>query len=192
MKAWFALLKPEQHLQPRLESWQQRIVVVAFGEPVGGDFEFAERFVGELFFQQREVARHRFRILPADAQEKFTRQRGLAGAQLFRVLQHRAVRPPERWRAGEEVGERRFLLEKRVQHQQRTQRMPADAKDYNQSLSAAARDGRLEMTQWLLANGVTEVNSPDGFKRTPLKIALEKGHKDVAAVLRAHGGREAL
>jgi hypothetical protein len=70
--------------------------------------------------------------------------------------------------------------------------LPADAKDFDQSLSAAARDGRLEMTEWLLANGVTNVNSPDGFKKTPLKIALEKGYDDVAALLRKHGGREAL
>lgn len=70
--------------------------------------------------------------------------------------------------------------------------LPADAKDYNQSLSAAARDGRLEMTVWLLANGATNVNAPDGFRKTPLKIALEKGFTDVAAVLREHGGKEVL
>lgn len=70
--------------------------------------------------------------------------------------------------------------------------LPADAKDYNSSLSAAARDGRLEMTRWLLANGATDVNAPDGFKKTPLKIALEKGFTDVAALLRDHGGREKL
>jgi hypothetical protein len=70
--------------------------------------------------------------------------------------------------------------------------IPPAATDYNQSLSAAARDGRLEMTQWLLANGATNVNAPDGFRKTPLKIALEKGFADVAAVLREHGGKETL
>ncbi|MBC8095105.1 MAG: ankyrin repeat domain-containing protein [Akkermansiaceae bacterium] len=70
--------------------------------------------------------------------------------------------------------------------------LPAGAADFNQALSAAARDGRLDMTKWLLANGVTNVNAPDGFRKTPLKIASEKGHDDVASVLRKHGGRETL
>lgn len=71
--------------------------------------------------------------------------------------------------------------------------LPADSsKEFNGALSAAARDGRLDMTKWLLANGVTNVNAPDGFKKTPLKIALEKGHVEVASVLREHGGRESL
>lgn len=70
--------------------------------------------------------------------------------------------------------------------------LPADSKDFSQALSAAARDGRLEMTKWLLANGATNVNASDGFRKTPLKIALEKGYHDVAAVLREHGGRESL
>jgi hypothetical protein len=68
--------------------------------------------------------------------------------------------------------------------------LPPGANDFNQALSAAARDGRLEMTRWLLANGATNVNAPDGFRKTPLKIAVEKGFDDVADVLRAHGGRE--
>jgi len=70
--------------------------------------------------------------------------------------------------------------------------LPADAPDFNQSLSAAARDGRLEMIRWLLANGVTNVNAHDGFRKTPLKIAMDKGFDDVAAVLRDNGGRETL
>lgn len=68
--------------------------------------------------------------------------------------------------------------------------LPANARDFNQALTAAARDGRLEMTKWLLANGVTNVNQPDAFRRTPLKLALDKGATDVADVLRASGGRE--
>jgi hypothetical protein len=70
--------------------------------------------------------------------------------------------------------------------------LPAEALDFNQSISAAARDGRLDMTKWLLTNGVTNVNAPDGFRKTPLKIASEKGYDDVASVLRKHGGRETL
>ncbi len=70
--------------------------------------------------------------------------------------------------------------------------LPIDTKEFNQSLSAAAREGRLEMTAWLLANGVTNVNAPDGFRKTPLKIALEKGYAEVAALLREHDARETL
>ncbi len=64
------------------------------------------------------------------------------------------------------------------------------AADFDQALSAAARDGRAQMTEWLLTNGATNVNAPDAFRKTPLKIALEKGYDEVAAILRKHGGRE--
>lgn len=71
--------------------------------------------------------------------------------------------------------------------------LPNDSsKEFNGALGAAARDGRLDMTKWLLENGATNVNTPDAFKRTPLKIAVEKGYEDLASWLRAHGGREAL
>jgi ankyrin repeat protein len=65
-----------------------------------------------------------------------------------------------------------------------------NAKDYNQALSAAARDGQLAMISWLLKNGVTDPNVPDVFKKTPLTIAIEKGFHQVAEELRRHGGRE--
>jgi ankyrin repeat protein len=65
-----------------------------------------------------------------------------------------------------------------------------DAKDYNQALSAAARDGHLPMTTWLLENGVTNPNVPDGIGKTALAFAVEKGFSDVAKVLRDHGARE--
>ncbi|MFT3869566.1 MAG: ankyrin repeat domain-containing protein [Nibricoccus sp.] len=67
-----------------------------------------------------------------------------------------------------------------------------NAPDFNQALSAAARDGRAPMTEWLLTNGATNVNAPDAFRKTPLKIAVEKGFQDVAAILRKHGGQETL
>ncbi len=66
-----------------------------------------------------------------------------------------------------------------------------EAKDFNQALSAAARDGQLAMTSWLLKNGVTNPNVPDAFQKTPLAIALEKGFREVAEELRRNGGREA-
>jgi ankyrin repeat protein len=65
-----------------------------------------------------------------------------------------------------------------------------NAKDYNQALSAAARDGRLEMTKWLLSNGVTDPNVPDGFNKTALMFAVEKKFAEIEAVLRSHGAHE--
>ena len=62
-----------------------------------------------------------------------------------------------------------------------------NARDYNQALSAAARDGRLEMTQWLLENGVTNPNVPDGFGKTAMDFATEKNFPEIAAELRRGG-----
>ena len=68
--------------------------------------------------------------------------------------------------------------------------LPRNAKDYNQALSAAARDGHLPMTKWLLENGVTDPNVPDGFGKTALAFAVEKKFAEVEAELRRHGARE--
>jgi ankyrin repeat protein len=68
--------------------------------------------------------------------------------------------------------------------------LPPKAKDYNQALSAAARDGHLPMTKWLLENGVTDPNVPDGFGKTALTMALEKKFPEVEAELRSHGAHE--
>lgn len=70
--------------------------------------------------------------------------------------------------------------------------LPANAKDYNQALSAAARDGHLPMTKWLFEHGATNPNSPDGFGKTPLAVALQKGYADVAEEIRRHGGTEGI
>lgn len=71
-------------------------------------------------------------------------------------------------------------------------RLPADARYYNQALSAAARDGHLPMTKWLFENGATNPNSPDGLGKTPLSVALAKGYADVAEEIRRHGGTEGI
>jgi ankyrin repeat protein len=63
----------------------------------------------------------------------------------------------------------------------------SNAKDYNQALSAAARGGHLEMTHWLLENGVTNPNVPDGLGKTALDFATEKNYLDMATELRNHG-----
>ena len=63
-------------------------------------------------------------------------------------------------------------------------------KDFNQSLSAAVRDGHLAMTAWLLNNGVTDPNLADALGKRPLTTALEKGFLEVADELRKHGARD--
>lgn len=67
--------------------------------------------------------------------------------------------------------------------------LPPGAKDYNQALSAAARDGHMEMSQWLLENGVTDPNVPDGFNKTALMFAVEKKLPDLESLLRSHGAK---
>jgi hypothetical protein len=68
--------------------------------------------------------------------------------------------------------------------------LPPNAKDYNQALSAAARDGHLPMTRWLLENGVTEPNVPDGFGKTALTFAIEKKFPEIETELRSRGAHE--
>ena len=63
-------------------------------------------------------------------------------------------------------------------------------RDFDQSLSAAVRDGHVEMTTWLLEKGVTDPNLEDALGKRPLVLAEEKGFTKVAAVLREHGARE--
>jgi hypothetical protein len=62
--------------------------------------------------------------------------------------------------------------------------------DFNQSLSAAVRDGNLAMTRWLLNNGVTDPNLADGLGKRPLTTALAKGFVEIAEELRKHGATE--
>jgi len=61
------------------------------------------------------------------------------------------------------------------------------ARDFNQSLSAAVRSGNLEMTKWLLNEGVTNPNLEDALGKRPLATALENNFQDVAEALRKHG-----
>jgi len=53
----------------------------------------------------------------------------------------------------------------------------------------AARNGNLRMVRMLMAHGA-DVNATDIEGRTPLRMALHAGHKEVAEFLRQHGGTE--
>lgn len=59
-----------------------------------------------------------------------------------------------------------------------------NAADYNQALGAAVRGGHVEMTRWLLANGVDDRGQPDGLGKTPFQLAREKGLGEIEALLR--------
>jgi hypothetical protein len=65
--------------------------------------------------------------------------------------------------------------------------LPKQAPDYNQALLSAAGHGRVEMTEWLLANGVTDPNMKDFRGKRPLTIATERGFKEIAEALRKFG-----
>jgi uncharacterized protein len=60
----------------------------------------------------------------------------------------------------------------------------------DQALHGAVAYGHLAMVEWLLAHGVQDVNRPNFQQKTPLAVALERGHAEVADLLRRHGGRE--
>jgi ankyrin repeat protein len=65
--------------------------------------------------------------------------------------------------------------------------LPGGAVDFNQALASAARAGHVDMTRWLLDNGVTDVNFKDGIGNTALKYATQGNFPEVAAELRKHG-----
>lgn len=58
------------------------------------------------------------------------------------------------------------------------------------ALHGAVAPGHLAMTRWLLERGA-DPNTLDFAGRTPLRVALDAGHAEIADLLRAHGGAEA-
>jgi hypothetical protein len=68
-------------------------------------------------------------------------------------------------------------------------RISARTRDFNQSLSAAVRDGNLEMTAWLLKEGVTDPNLEDALGKRPLTTAVEHNFPELAEILRKYGAR---
>lgn len=64
----------------------------------------------------------------------------------------------------------------------------AEGKEF--AMHAAALSGNAEMVNWLLANGIQDVNFPNYENKTPLTVALEKGYFDIADMLQGEGGVE--
>jgi ankyrin repeat protein len=62
------------------------------------------------------------------------------------------------------------------------------ARDCNQALHPATLAGHAGFVTWLLKSGVDNPNPKNFQQKTPLDVALEQKHEDVAHVLRAHGG----
>jgi ankyrin repeat protein len=60
----------------------------------------------------------------------------------------------------------------------------------DQALHAAVAYGHLAMVEWLLAHGVEDVNRLNFQQKTPLAVAVERGHGQIADLLRARGAHE--
>ncbi len=59
----------------------------------------------------------------------------------------------------------------------------------NTALHGAAAFGRREMVRWLIDRGA-KVTALDYARKTPLRLAVEKGHDEVADLLRRRGAAE--
>ncbi|MDX1996061.1 MAG: ankyrin repeat domain-containing protein [bacterium] len=60
---------------------------------------------------------------------------------------------------------------------------------YDHALHAAITQRLPQMVEWLLHNGVTDVNTPDYQMKTPLKRAQETNQPEIAAMLEAYQAR---
>ena len=58
------------------------------------------------------------------------------------------------------------------------------------AMHGAVLSGNADMVNWLLANGIQDVNYPNHENKTPLTVALEKGYFDIADMLQSEGGVE--
>jgi len=67
--------------------------------------------------------------------------------------------------------------------------LAGQAAHFNQALLPAVAHKHLEMTAWLLRNGVTDPNLTDFKGRRPLTIATEAGQKEIAEHLQKAGAR---
>ena len=57
------------------------------------------------------------------------------------------------------------------------------------ALHGAAGFGQTAMAEWLLGHGA-QVNPKDFNGKTPLRVAMDNGHKDIGYLLWQHGGAE--
>ncbi len=62
------------------------------------------------------------------------------------------------------------------------------ARDFNRTLQTATPRGHAEFVAWLLKHGVDNPNVKNFQGKTPLDLAIEKGHEDIAKLLRENGG----
>lgn len=58
------------------------------------------------------------------------------------------------------------------------------------TIHAAAAHGHVDMARWLLDHGVTDLQVPNFEKKTPLAVAIGRGHTAVADLLRERGATE--
>jgi ankyrin repeat protein len=61
---------------------------------------------------------------------------------------------------------------------------------YSYALHGAINYRHTGMVEWLLDNGVQNINAPDYQGKTPLKSALDQGHTAIADLLRSRGASE--
>jgi hypothetical protein len=61
----------------------------------------------------------------------------------------------------------------------------------NRALHTATLSGHEALVEWLINNGVTDLNTKNFFGKTPLDAATEKNFDSIAKLLRAHGGKSA-
>jgi len=57
------------------------------------------------------------------------------------------------------------------------------------ALHGAIMYGHAPLVKWLLEHGVTNPNAPNYEQKTPLRVATDLGHSEIADLLRAHGAR---
>jgi hypothetical protein len=62
------------------------------------------------------------------------------------------------------------------------------AQHCNQALRGAAQYGTPQMVAWLIKNGVTNMNETNFLNKTPLDVALARGDKAIATLLKDNGG----
>jgi ankyrin repeat protein len=60
---------------------------------------------------------------------------------------------------------------------------------FTSALQGAVRFGHKDMVQWLLSRGA-DVHVQDFEGKRPLRVAIEKGHNEIAELIRKHGGIE--